>query len=167
MKAIPYASFALLMAMQISCAQNSAPRILSTGQNMPMSRQASAGRELAQPLIAVMPMPDCVLIAWKPVKNADGYFVYRETQSPASHDLLGIGPRDAEGFVDRDPPQGSAKYSVQAFKVSEISELAEAGKAKGATTVPSDYGAGDSEDAPTPSAPVAVQPVAWQIHSGR
>ncbi len=112
MKAVPLLAALTLIAVQVSCTAN---RNASQAKlNLP--------RDLATPEVSVLPMRDAVLIAWKPVQDADGYFVYRETRTPPSKSLLGIGPKEAQGFVDHDPPAGDAQYSVQAFRVSDLSE---------------------------------------------
>jgi hypothetical protein len=107
--------------MQISCATNSASQQAAEQGQLPEPQMASAkiGPELPTPEVAVMPTKDGILIAWKPIAEADGYFVFRETQN--SKKLLGIGPKEAQGFIDRNPPENDVKYSVQAFKTSERS----------------------------------------------
>ena len=106
--------------MQISCAAGSGPR--AAAKNSPLGA-ATKATDLPTPEVAVMPMKEGILIAWKPIGDADGYFVYRE--SGESKSLLGIGPREAQGFIDRNPPENAAKYSVQAFKLSAPSEKQE------------------------------------------
>lgn len=115
-----YLTAALLLGTQISCATNPASQQVSQGQ-LPEPQMASAtiGADLPTPEVAVMPTKEGMLIAWKPITEADGYFVFRETQNPPSKSLLGIGPKEAQGFIDRNPPENAAKYSVQAFKTSE------------------------------------------------
>lgn len=122
MKALFTSAIAMLLVMQISCATNPASQQVSRGQ-LPEPQMASAkiGADLPTPEVAVMPTKEGILIAWKPITEADGYFVFRETQNPPSKSLLGIGPKEAQGFIDRNPPENAAKYSVQAFKTSERS----------------------------------------------
>jgi hypothetical protein len=117
MKALLYASLGMLVSLQMAC--------VSGGSGGPVVAQATPEskvpvKELNTPEVAVLPYRDSVLIAWKPISDADGYFVYRETEDTKA--LLGIGPKGAQGFVDRDPPEQQAKYTVQAFKVSAPSE---------------------------------------------
>ena len=119
MKALFLFPAALFVAIQVGCASH---------KGLALSPQGSSDTQLTPqmiqaPEVAVMPVKEGVLIAWKPIHEADGYFVYRET--PTSKSLLGIGPKDAQGFIDRHPTDDEAKYSVQAFKVSEISDKQE------------------------------------------
>jgi hypothetical protein len=122
MKALFTSAIAMLLVIQISCATNPASQQASQAQ-LPEPQMASAkiGADLPTPEVAVMPTKEGILIAWKPITEADGYFVFRETQSPPSKTLLGIGPKEAQGFIDRNPPENDVKYSVQAFKTSERS----------------------------------------------
>ena len=80
-----------------------------------------------------MPTKEGILVAWKPVQDADGYFVYRETQNPPRKALLGIGPKEAQGYIDRNPPESEVQYSVQAFRLSELSEKQQAQALPGTT----------------------------------
>jgi len=125
MKALFSSAIAMLLVIQLGCASQQASPVAL--QNAIQSSQGSATLTLPAmkgalpaPEVAVMPMKEGILVAWKPIENADGYFVYRETQDDKK--LLGIGPKDAQGFIDRTPSDTEAKYSVQAFKVSELSE---------------------------------------------
>ena len=104
MKALISTAVAMLLALQISCATNPASQQVSHGQ-LPEPQMASAkiGADLPTPEVAVMPTKEGMLIAWKPITEADGYFVFRETQNPPSKSLLGIGPKEAQGFIDRNP----------------------------------------------------------------
>jgi len=123
MKALFSSAVAMLLVIQLGCAsQQGSP---TASQDVMASPQASLTlpamkSEMPAPEVAVMPVKEGVLVAWKPIDHADGYFVYRETQDDKK--LLGIGPKDAQGFIDRTPSDTEAKYSVQAFKVSELSE---------------------------------------------
>ena len=133
MKALFTSAVGILLLTQISCATGPGARVASKN---PLDDQAALagakmGSTLATPEVAVMPMKEGVLIAWKPVDDADGYFVYRESND--SKKLLGIGPKEAQGFIDRNPPETSAKYSVQAFKLSELSEKRETQALPGTT----------------------------------
>jgi len=119
MKALFIPAVATFLMIQIGCTSTTAPRTAAAKQpslDDAMVATARMGPELPTPEVAVMPMKEGVLIAWKPVDQADGYFVYRESKD--SKKLLGIGPREAQGFIDRTPVDGTAKYSVQAFKLS-------------------------------------------------
>lgn len=131
MKALFSSAVVGMMVLQMSCATGDRPR---SATNSPIKNQdnaaqidAGAGSEssLPAPKVAVMPMKEGVLVAWKPIGDADGYFVYRETQNPPSKKMLGIGPKEAQGFIDRNPPESTARYSVQAFKLSDLSEKQE------------------------------------------
>jgi hypothetical protein len=125
MKALFTPAVAVLLMLQISCASSTSRPIAAKGPSLDDATVASAriAPDLPTPEVAVMPMKEGVLIAWKPIDDADGYFVYRETSESKS--LLGIGPREAQGFIDRNPPEAAAKYSVQAFKLSAPSEKQE------------------------------------------
>ncbi|HEX3357553.1 MAG TPA: hypothetical protein VHS31_11335 [Tepidisphaeraceae bacterium] len=112
MKAVALSCLLAILSIQLSCTANSNPT----------QAKLTSSHDLAKPEVAVMSLRDSVVIAWKPIQDADGYFVYRETQNPPAKQLLGIGPKEAQGFVDHDPPAGNAQYSVQAFKVSDLSE---------------------------------------------
>ena len=105
MKALFSSALAMLLVLQISCATNPASQQASQGQ-LPEPQMASAkiGADLPAPEVAVMPTKEGILIAWKPIVEADGYFVFRETQNPPAKSLLGIGPKEAQGFIDRNPP---------------------------------------------------------------
>jgi len=123
MKALFSWAVAMLLVIQLGCASQQGSPMAS--QDATVSPQATltlpaVKGELPAPEVAVMPMKEGILVAWKPIDNADGYFVYRETQDDKK--LLGIGPKDSQGFIDRTPSETEAKYSVQAFKVSELSE---------------------------------------------
>ncbi len=107
--------------MQMSCVSGAGQR--SASKDEPITPVVSVSSKLSTPEVAVMPMTGGVLIAWKPIDEADGYFVYRESKD--SKKLLGIGPRESQGFIDRDPLEAPAKYSVQAFKLSDPSEKQE------------------------------------------
>ena len=120
MKALFTSAVATLLVLQISCATGSGP---IASKNSALASQSKATASLPTPEVAVMPMKEGILVAWKPIDDADGYFVYRESKDTKK--LLGIGPKEAQGFIDRDPPETAAKYSVQAFKLSEPSEKQE------------------------------------------
>src|SRR5947208_2393529 len=98
MKALFTPAVAVLLMLQISCT-TSGPRVAAKDQAIAPLTDVNA--KLPTPEVAVMPMKEGVLVAWKPIDSADGYFVYRESQD--SKKLLGIGPREAQGFIDRDP----------------------------------------------------------------
>jgi hypothetical protein len=122
MKALFTPIVAILMMLQISCASGTGPGAMSKSPALsPASKQSA----LSTPEVAVMPMKEGILVAWKPINDADGYMVYRESGETKS--LLGIGPREAQGFIDRNPPESTVtvKYSVQAFKLSAPSEKQE------------------------------------------
>jgi len=122
MKALFSSAVAMLLVMQISCATS--PLKDSVAKDPFGDAQLASAKtaaDLPTPEVAVMPMKEGILIAWKPIVDADGYFVYRETQNPPSKSLVGIGPKEAQGFIDRNPPDNEVKYSVQAFKASERS----------------------------------------------
>jgi len=131
MKAAFYMFLFALLGLQISCATNPGPT------TSPVSKAPGAVSALETPEVAVMPMKHAVLVAWRPIAEADGYFVYRETKDPPVKKMLGIGPKEAQGFLDREPAGTEAQYSVQAFKVSDISDKKESKALGGATTMPS------------------------------
>jgi len=125
MKALFTSAVGILLLAQISCATGPGARVASKNSLDDRAALASEkiGPSLPAPEVAVMPMKEGILIAWKPIDEADGYFVYRESND--SKKLLGIGPKEAQGFIDRNPPEASVKYSVQAFKLSEPSRKQE------------------------------------------
>src|SRR5262245_53536993 len=116
MKALFSTAVAMMLVLQISCATNPSSQQAAAQGQLPEPQLASAkiGPDLPTPEVAVMPTKEGILIAWKPIAEADGYFVFRESND--SKKLLGIGPKDAQGFIDRNPPENNVKYSVQAFK---------------------------------------------------
>ena len=128
MKALVSSAVGILMLAQISCAAGSAAKFASNHSPNSLDDRATVasakmGPSLPAPEVAVMPIKEGILIAWKPVDDADGYFVYRESKD--SEQLLGIGPKDAQGFIDRNPPEEAVKYTVRAFKLSEPSQRQE------------------------------------------
>src|SRR3954466_5199651 len=148
MKALLSSAVIGLLALQMSCTTGSVSKVSSTDQLKDQLSQATASQSaLPAPQVAVMPMKEGVLVAWKPISDADGYFVYRETQNPPSKKMLGIGPKEAQGFIDRDPPDGTARYSVQAFKLSDLSEKQETQALPG-TTRQSDSKQGEPKEKP-------------------
>src|SRR4051794_32251483 len=130
MKALFSSAMIGLMVLQMSCATGSVSKVST--KDHAITPQASKAA-LPAPEVAVMPMKEGVLVAWKPIGEADGYFVYRETQNPPSKKMLGIGPKEAQGFIDRDPPESMARYSVQAFKLSDLSQKQETQALPGTT----------------------------------
>lgn len=82
----------------------------------------SSAITLSTPEVEVQPVASTVVLTWKSVDNADGYFVFRYGPNSQAKELLGIGPKEALGYVDRSPPRSPARYVVQAFKCSEYSE---------------------------------------------
>jgi hypothetical protein len=86
-----------------------------------ISADASSAKTLATPEVEVQPVNSTVVLTWKPVDDADGYFVFRYGPNTDAKELLGIGPKEASGYVDRSPPRTPARYVVQAFKCSEYS----------------------------------------------
>ena len=133
MKTFLTPTVAVLFVLQMSCASSPSQTSAAKAPSLDDAMVATAkmGPSLPTPEVAVMPMKEGILIAWKPVDEADGYFVYRESKD--SKKLLGIGPREAQGFIDRDPPEQAAKYSVQAFKLSAPSEQQETQALPGTT----------------------------------
>ena len=140
MKALFTSAVAFLLMLQMSCASGTGPRVTAKDQSITPAANTTA--KLSTPEVAVLPTKGGILVAWKPIDQADGYFVYRESKD--SKQLLGIGPRESQGFIDRDPPESPAKYSVQAFKLSDLSEKQETQALPG-TTRQSDSQTGQSE----------------------